>query len=84
LPTDAELLAAFLSRRDETAFAEIVRRHGPMVLGVCRRGLHSDADAEDAFQATFIVLDRRDIRPGNRVAGSTSGRRRYTSPRLLF
>jgi RNA polymerase sigma factor (sigma-70 family) len=57
--TDADLLTRFVRTGDELAFTELVERHGPMVLGVCRRALGCHHDAEDAFQATFLILARK-------------------------
>jgi RNA polymerase sigma factor (sigma-70 family) len=57
--SDAQLLAQFINARDEAAFAALVRRHGRMVLGVSRRILSHTQDAEDVFQATFLVLARK-------------------------
>ena len=90
--TDGELLECFVAQRDEDSFAALMRRHGPMVLGVCRRVLQNEADAEDAYQATFFVLVRKaaSIRPrgmvGNwlyGVAHSTALKARAMSTKRL-
>ena len=57
--TDGELLDLFLAQKSDAAFEALVRRYGPLVFGICRRILHHAHDAEDAFQATFIVLMRK-------------------------
>jgi RNA polymerase sigma factor (sigma-70 family) len=64
--SDGELLERFVKRRDESAFAALVVKHGPMVFGVCRRRLHQAQDAEDAFQATFLILVRKAASIGKR------------------
>jgi RNA polymerase sigma factor (sigma-70 family) len=64
--SDAELLERFVTERDESAFAALVARHGPMVFGVCRRLLRHVQDAEDAFQATFLILVRKAASIGQR------------------
>lgn len=73
--TDAQLLDRFIAVRDDMAFAAIVRRHGPMVWSVCRRIAGQHQDAEDAFQAAFLVLSRKPgaIRPRSMLAGWLHG-----------
>ncbi len=73
--SDGDLLRRFVTDRDERAFAELVRRLGPTVYGVCRRHLGDTADADDAFQATFLVLSRKAgaVNPPGKVAAWVYG-----------
>ncbi len=70
-PTDRELLERYIDCRDDFAFTELVRRHGPMVLSACRRIMRHEQDAEDVFQAAFMVLARRagSIRKSESLSG---------------
>src|SRR5262249_25092185 len=69
--TDRELLERFLTRADEAALVALIRRHGSMVLRLCLRILQNEQDAEDAFQATFLVLSRQaaSLRPQASLGG---------------
>ncbi|MBC8115306.1 MAG: sigma-70 family RNA polymerase sigma factor, partial [Candidatus Saccharimonas sp.] len=82
--TDGELLTRFLSQRDDDALAALVERHAPMVWGVCRRMLRNPHDAEDAFQATFLVLVRKAgaVVPREMVANWLYGVAHQTAVRL--
>lgn len=88
---DAELLRRFAHTRDEAAFELLVWRHGPMVLGLCRRAIRDEQLAEDAFQAVFLVLARKSgsvrgnlggwlFKVARRVAHRANARRTVTAP----
>src|SRR5579862_8839973 len=82
--TDGELLTLFLNSRDDAALAALVRRHAPMVWGVCRRLLRSHHDAEDAFQATFLVLVHKaaSVKPREAVGNWLYGVAHQTAVRM--
>jgi DNA-directed RNA polymerase specialized sigma24 family protein len=79
--TDGQLPECFVGRRDATAFAALAQRHAPMVWGTCRRILRNHHEAEDAFQATFLVRARKaaSVTPKEIVAGWLFGIARQTA-----
>ncbi len=81
---DEQLLGRFVADADEEAFAELVRRHGPMVLAACRRVLGTGPDADDAFQATFLILARKaaNLRDGRAVGNWLFGVARHIALKL--
>jgi RNA polymerase sigma factor (sigma-70 family) len=83
--SDAELLECFVARRDEVAFEVLLRRHGPMVYAVCLRVLHHKQDAEDAFQATFLILAHKagTVSPRSKLAGWLHGVAHKTALKAL-
>ena len=77
--SDRQLIERFTARRDdagEAAFTALVSRHGPMVMDICRQHLGDLHDAEDAFQAVFLVLAEGAVHPRSRSAGKLALRRR--------
>jgi DNA-directed RNA polymerase specialized sigma24 family protein len=72
---DGQLLASFIDQKDDASFEALVRRHGSMVFGVCRRVVRNHHDAEDAFQATFLVLALKasSVSPRERLANWLHG-----------
>src|SRR5437870_4988281 len=82
--TDANLLGRYIEKRDDEAFEDLLRRHGPMVLSVCQRILPIQQDAEDAFQATFLVLVKKaaSVRPRGMVGNWLYGVAHQTAIRV--
>src|SRR3954454_8645455 len=82
--TDAQLLFRYARLGESAAFEALTERHGPMVWGVCRRLLHHLQDAEDAFQATFLVLSRKagSLRDAQRLSAWLHGVARRTALHL--
>ncbi len=76
--SDEQLLHRFLAERDESAFRLLMERHGRMVLSVCQHVLRQQQDAEDAFQATFLVLAQGRLHPQGDRAGQLALRRRLS------
>src|SRR5262249_5327076 len=81
---DRQLLERFVALHEEAAYATLLQRHGPMVLGVCRRVLRQAQDAEDAFQATFLLFARGagSIRRADAVGGWLHGVARRVASKL--
>jgi RNA polymerase sigma factor (sigma-70 family) len=79
--SDSQLLSAFIDRKDTDAFRALLQRHGPMVFSTCRRLLRDHHDAEDAFQAVFLILARKasSVKPRHMVANWLYGVARHTA-----
>jgi DNA-directed RNA polymerase specialized sigma24 family protein len=77
--TDGQLPGCFIEYRDEAAFAALVKRHAPMVWGVCRRALGNHQDTEDAFPATFLVRKATSIVPRQMVGNWLYGMANQTA-----
>src|SRR5260221_2620351 len=81
---DADLLRAYAATRDEDSFRILIERHGPMVLRVCRTILRDADAADDAFQATFLVLSRKAVRVAASRPGAVAGWLYHTARRVAL